>query len=140
MVKQRVVFLMTVLTVFSLSSQEDFSHVNRYYREEFGDEVTVRSVGTTRGLVELDDKNVVKEGICNNTRLQHPQQNLKTLNAKTQSRQAQKETHKGQGTSTQPRNIKHKGLHINQRNQWATGADLGRPSATAIAEGVVILD
>ncbi|KAK3093644.1 hypothetical protein FSP39_018346 [Pinctada imbricata] len=66
--------------------------------------------------------------------LQHPQQNPKTPNAKTQSRQAQKETQKGQGTSTH-RNIKHKGLHINQRDQWATGADLGRPSATEIAEG-----
>ncbi|KAK3087565.1 hypothetical protein FSP39_007609 [Pinctada imbricata] len=30
---------------------------------------------------------------------------------------------------TQHRNIKHKRLHINQRDQWATGADLGRPSA-----------
>ncbi|KAK3108286.1 hypothetical protein FSP39_004905 [Pinctada imbricata] len=30
--------------------------------------------------------------------------------------------------------MKHKGLHINQRDQWATGADLGRPSATEIAE------
>ena len=36
--------------------------------------------------------------------------------------------------------MKHKRLHINQRDQWATGADLGRPSATEIAEGVVILD
>ncbi|KAK3106015.1 hypothetical protein FSP39_010998 [Pinctada imbricata] len=32
------------------------------------------------------------------------------------------------------RNIKHKGLHINQRDQWATGVDVGRPSATEIAE------
>ncbi|KAK3084819.1 hypothetical protein FSP39_019531, partial [Pinctada imbricata] len=40
-----------------------------------------------------------KEGISNNTRLQHPQQNPKSPNAKTQSRQAQKETQKGQGTS-----------------------------------------
>ncbi|KAK3094983.1 hypothetical protein FSP39_008731 [Pinctada imbricata] len=30
-----------------------------------------------------------------------------------------------------------KGLRINQRDQWATVADLGRPSATEIAEGVV---
>ncbi|KAK3088514.1 hypothetical protein FSP39_020044 [Pinctada imbricata] len=42
--------------------------------------------------------------------------------------------------NAQHRNIKHKGLHINQRDQWATGADLGRPSATGITEGVVILD
>ncbi|KAK3105438.1 hypothetical protein FSP39_025267 [Pinctada imbricata] len=35
----------------------------------------------------------------------------------------------------QHRNIKLKGLHINKRDQWATGADLGRPSATQIAEG-----
>ncbi|KAK3086568.1 hypothetical protein FSP39_020342 [Pinctada imbricata] len=39
-----------------------------------------------------------KEGISNNTRLQHPQQNTKTLNTKTQSRQTQKVTQKGQGT------------------------------------------
>ncbi|KAK3107006.1 hypothetical protein FSP39_004789 [Pinctada imbricata] len=36
--------------------------------------------------------------------------------------------------------MKHKRLHINQRDQWATGADLGRPSATSKADGVVILD
>ncbi|KAK3098679.1 hypothetical protein FSP39_021910 [Pinctada imbricata] len=36
--------------------------------------------------------------------------------------------------NAQHRNIKHKGLHINQRDQWATGADLGRSSATEIAE------
>ncbi|KAK3101356.1 hypothetical protein FSP39_002988 [Pinctada imbricata] len=48
---------------------------------------------------------------------------------------------KGTGNvNTQHRNIKHKGLHINQRDQWATGADLGWPSATGIIEGVVILD
>ncbi|KAK3101324.1 hypothetical protein FSP39_002679 [Pinctada imbricata] len=44
-----------------------------------------------------------------------------------------------QGTrnvNAQHRNIKHKGLHRNQRDQWATGADLGRPSATEIAEVV----
>ncbi|KAK3095189.1 hypothetical protein FSP39_011197 [Pinctada imbricata] len=29
------------------------------------------------------------------------------------------------------------GLHINQRDQWATGADFGRPSVTEIAEGFV---
>ncbi|KAK3097509.1 hypothetical protein FSP39_010324 [Pinctada imbricata] len=42
--------------------------------------------------------------------------------------------------NAQNRKIKHKGLHINQRDQWATVADLGRPSATKITEGVVILD
>ncbi|KAK3086003.1 hypothetical protein FSP39_012012 [Pinctada imbricata] len=34
------------------------------------------------------------------------------------------------------RNIKHKGLHINQRDQWAVGADLGRPSVTSVAKGL----
>ncbi|KAK3087361.1 hypothetical protein FSP39_005029 [Pinctada imbricata] len=29
---------------------------------------------------------------------------------------------------------------MNQQDQWATGADLGRPSATEIAEGVIILN
>ncbi|KAK3090185.1 hypothetical protein FSP39_009885 [Pinctada imbricata] len=43
-------------------------------------------------------------------------------------------------TNSQHRNMKHKRLHINQRDQWATGADLGRPSAMLIADGVVILD
>ncbi|KAK3103561.1 hypothetical protein FSP39_020175 [Pinctada imbricata] len=38
--------------------------------------------------------------------------------------------------NAQHRNIKHKGLHINQRDQWATGADLGRSSATEIAEDI----
>ncbi|KAK3098045.1 hypothetical protein FSP39_015558 [Pinctada imbricata] len=68
----------------------------------------------------------------------HPQQNPKTAYAKTQSRQAQKESQKGQGTPTH--NTETSKLHINQRDQWATGADLGRSSATKIAEGVVILD
>ncbi|KAK3099019.1 hypothetical protein FSP39_025327 [Pinctada imbricata] len=36
--------------------------------------------------------------------------------------------------------MKHKRLHINQRDQWVTGADFGRPSATQVANGVVILD
>ncbi|KAK3099916.1 hypothetical protein FSP39_011736 [Pinctada imbricata] len=40
--------------------------------------------------------------------------------------------------NAQHRNIKHKGLHINRRDQWATGADLGRSSVTKIAEDVVI--
>ncbi|KAK3087317.1 hypothetical protein FSP39_004553 [Pinctada imbricata] len=44
----------------------------------------------------------------------------KTPNAKAQSRQAQKGT---RNVNAQHRNIKHKGLHINQRDQWATGAD-----------------
>ncbi|KAK3096222.1 hypothetical protein FSP39_024613 [Pinctada imbricata] len=60
-----------------------------------------------------------------------PTANPKTPNAKTKSRQSQGETHKERQRTTQ----KHqKGLHINQRDQWATGADLGRPSATEIAE------
>ncbi|KAK3084339.1 hypothetical protein FSP39_011826 [Pinctada imbricata] len=42
--------------------------------------------------------------------------------------------------NVQHRNIKHKGLHINQRDQWATGAELGRPSAMEITEGVSILE
>ncbi|KAK3091343.1 hypothetical protein FSP39_019132 [Pinctada imbricata] len=37
-------------------------------------------------------------------------------------------------------NIKHKRLHINRRDQWATGADFGRPFLTQVANGVVILD
>ncbi|KAK3092792.1 hypothetical protein FSP39_007276 [Pinctada imbricata] len=51
-----------------------------------------------------------------------------------------KETRKGQGNvNAQHRNIKHKELNINQRDQWATGADLGRPSATEIAEGPFVV-
>ncbi|KAK3105656.1 hypothetical protein FSP39_002751 [Pinctada imbricata] len=41
-----------------------------------------------------------KEGISNNTRLQHPQQNPKTPMQKTQNRYPQKETQKGEGTPT----------------------------------------
>ncbi|KAK3108572.1 hypothetical protein FSP39_011015 [Pinctada imbricata] len=41
-----------------------------------------------------------KEGISNNTRLQHPQQNPKTPMQKTQNRYPQKETQNGQGTPT----------------------------------------
>ncbi|KAK3092845.1 hypothetical protein FSP39_007832 [Pinctada imbricata] len=37
----------------------------------------------------------------------------------------------------QHRNIKHKRLHINQRDPWATGADLGSP-ATQVTNDVVI--
>ncbi|KAK3086337.1 hypothetical protein FSP39_017044 [Pinctada imbricata] len=48
---------------------------------------------------------------------------------------------KGTGNvNAQHRNIKHKGLHKTQREQSATGADLGQLSAMDIAEGVVILD
>ncbi|KAK3095925.1 hypothetical protein FSP39_020883 [Pinctada imbricata] len=36
--------------------------------------------------------------------------------------------------NAQHRDIKHKGLHINQRDQRATGADLGRPSATTLLD------
>ncbi|KAK3101810.1 hypothetical protein FSP39_006532 [Pinctada imbricata] len=35
--------------------------------------------------------------------------------------------------------MKHKRLLINQRDQWATGADLGRPSATLIADAILII-
>ncbi|KAK3086557.1 hypothetical protein FSP39_020168 [Pinctada imbricata] len=37
-------------------------------------------------------------------------------------------------------NIKHKRLNIKRRDQWATGADFGRPFATQVANCVVILD
>ncbi|KAK3102483.1 hypothetical protein FSP39_011697 [Pinctada imbricata] len=36
--------------------------------------------------------------------------------------------------------VKHKRLHLNQRGQWVTDADFGRPFATQVANGVVILD
>ena len=39
---------------------------------------------------------------------------------------------------TRHQNIKHKRPHINRRDQWATGADFGRPSAWLEADGVVI--
>ncbi|KAK3090230.1 hypothetical protein FSP39_010224, partial [Pinctada imbricata] len=41
-----------------------------------------------------------KEGISNNIRLQHPQQNSKTPKTKTQNRHAEKATQKGQGAPT----------------------------------------
>ncbi|KAK3098403.1 hypothetical protein FSP39_019191 [Pinctada imbricata] len=42
----------------------------------------------------------------------------------------ERDAEKTRNVNAQHRNIKHKGLHINQRDQWA---DLGRPSATEIA-------
>ncbi|KAK3104961.1 hypothetical protein FSP39_014118 [Pinctada imbricata] len=37
-------------------------------------------------------------------------------------------------------NIKHKRLHINRRDQWATGADFGRPFVTQVANGSSLTD
>ncbi|KAK3102417.1 hypothetical protein FSP39_011250 [Pinctada imbricata] len=37
-------------------------------------------------------------------------------------------------------NIKHKRLHVNRLDQWATGADFGRPFVTQVANGVVNQD
>ena len=79
-----------------------------------------------------------KEGISNKAPLQHPQQNIKTPQVRTQIQHTQPGTQRLQGTSNTTYNTKHKRLHINQRDQWATGADLGRPSAKLIANGVVI--
>ncbi|KAK3089210.1 hypothetical protein FSP39_001772 [Pinctada imbricata] len=73
--------------------------------------------------------------ISNNSRLQHPQQNTQCKN--TEQKSTDRDTKGTRNVNEQHRNIKHKRLHINQRDQWATGADLGRPSATKIAEGVV---
>ena len=78
-----------------------------------------------------------KEGISNNTRLQHPQQKPKTPSVKTQNKHVHRRK-RGKEHEITPQNIQHKRLHINQRDQWAIGADLGRPSATKAAEGVVI--
>ncbi|KAK3107167.1 hypothetical protein FSP39_008405 [Pinctada imbricata] len=36
----------------------------------------------------------------------------------------------------QHRNTKHNRLHINQRDQWTTGVDLGRPSAKLVTNGI----
>ncbi|KAK3092975.1 hypothetical protein FSP39_009565 [Pinctada imbricata] len=65
-----------------------------------------------------------------------PQQNLKTPNAKTQSRQAQEETRKGQGTSTQKTQL-HQTQRTTQkptrpikRKTHIRNADLGRSFAT----------
>ena len=84
------------------------------------------------------DRLKLKEGISNKAPLQHPQQNTKTPQVRTQIQHTQPGTQRLQGTSNTTYNIKHKRLHINQRDQWATGADLGRPSAKLIANGVVI--
>ncbi|KAK3099646.1 hypothetical protein FSP39_007468 [Pinctada imbricata] len=65
-------------------------------------------------------------------------QNTQCKNTKQTS--TERDAYGTRNVNAQHRNIKQKGLHINQRDQWATGADLGRPSATEIAEGVVILD
>ena len=80
----------------------------------------------------------LKEGISNKAPLQHPQQNIKTPQVRTQIQHTQPGTQRLQGTSNTTYNTKHKRLHINQRDQWATGADFGRPSATQAADGVVI--
>ncbi|KAK3099487.1 hypothetical protein FSP39_005146 [Pinctada imbricata] len=112
----------------------EVNHVIQDTFHESVDENEVLDTGTHRSK----DSNKLKDG--ENTYYEHPKQNPKTPNAKTQSRQAQKDIKGTRNLNAQHRNIKHKGLHINQRDQWATGAYLGRPSATEIAECVVILD
>ncbi|KAK3092495.1 hypothetical protein FSP39_003626 [Pinctada imbricata] len=77
-----------------------------------------------------------KEGISNKTRLQHQQRHTKHLKRKHREDKYSKR----QGTANETSNIEHKRQHINQRNPWAIGADLGRPSATLVTDGVVILD
>ncbi|KAK3105655.1 hypothetical protein FSP39_002741 [Pinctada imbricata] len=78
-----------------------------------------------------------KEGISTNTRLRHPQQNHKHP-VRIQRADTHRKRHKGtRNFNAQHRNIKQKELHTNQRDQWVTGADLGRPSATKIAEAEV---
>ncbi|KAK3090245.1 hypothetical protein FSP39_010325 [Pinctada imbricata] len=63
--------------------------------------VTQRGTTFTPGLNCMYYMFKRKEGISNNTRLQHPQQNPKTpMQKKTQNRHPQKETQKGQGTPT----------------------------------------
>ncbi|KAK3086628.1 hypothetical protein FSP39_021210 [Pinctada imbricata] len=52
----------------------------------------------------------------------------------TEQTPTERDTKGTRNTNSQHRNMKHKRLHIKQRDQWATGADLGRPSATQIAD------
>ncbi|KAK3095624.1 hypothetical protein FSP39_016812 [Pinctada imbricata] len=49
--------------------------------------------------------------------------------------QTRTDTRRTSNTNSHHRNTKHKRQHIDQRDQWATGADLGRPSVTQVADG-----
>ncbi|KAK3086807.1 hypothetical protein FSP39_023781 [Pinctada imbricata] len=55
----------------------------------------------------------------------------------TKQTSTERDAYGTRNVNAQHRNIKHKGLQINQWGQWATGADLGRSSATEIAEGQI---
>ncbi|KAK3103836.1 hypothetical protein FSP39_022305 [Pinctada imbricata] len=81
-------------------------------------------------------ENKRREEISNKTPLQHQQQNTKIPRCKN----TKDEYSTRRKRDTQHVNIKHKRLHINRRDQWATGADFGRPFVTQVANGVVILD
>ena len=95
-------------------------------------EKNLDSISDVRSSVRLNEMGYKrKEGISNNTRLQHPQQNPKTpMQKNTEQIPTERDAKGTRNTNSQHRNMKHKRLHINQRDQWATGADLGRPSAT----------
>ncbi|KAK3107165.1 hypothetical protein FSP39_008401 [Pinctada imbricata] len=90
-----------------------------------------------RTLIESKEnanpKSKRKEEISNKTPLQHQQKNTRCKNTKDEYSTRRKR-------DTRHVNIKHKRLHINRRDQWATGADFGRPCVTQVANGVVILD
>ncbi|KAK3091242.1 hypothetical protein FSP39_018214 [Pinctada imbricata] len=60
-------------------------------------------------------------------------QNTRCENTKTSILRDEKETYDNI-------NIEHKRLHVNQRDQWATGADFGRPFAKQVSNGMDILD
>ena len=79
-----------------------------------------------------------KEGISNKTLLQHPQQNTKHPKWKHRYDIHSKGLKGYKGHQIRHQNTENKRLHINQRDQWATGANLGRPSAKLITNGMVI--
>ncbi|KAK3099868.1 hypothetical protein FSP39_010904 [Pinctada imbricata] len=95
---------------------------------------------TYAASIGLDDNTIKRAGRGSLTILDCSTHS-KTPSAKTQSSHPQKETQKGQRTPTthitETRNkITH--IHANQRDQWATGADLGRLSDIYVADGVAI--
>ncbi|KAK3095577.1 hypothetical protein FSP39_016276 [Pinctada imbricata] len=92
--------------------------------------------GIITSIKEIAKGILCVEGIFNNTRLQHSQQNHPMQKHRAVKHRKRRKRDKERHRTTQ--NIKHKGLHINQRDQWATGAELGRPSATEIAEGYIL--
>ncbi|KAK3083389.1 hypothetical protein FSP39_021382 [Pinctada imbricata] len=63
----------------------------------------------------------------------------KTPNAKTQQTRTERDTKGTKNTYSLHRNMKQKRPHINQREQWATGADLGPSSSIQVADGTFLV-